>query len=347
MRAVFVCNTISVLAVLAFQARADQVTLKNSDRVTGKVIRKEGGDLKFKTDLMGEVTMAWDAVVSLETDNPMRVVLSGGKSMTGKVSVSAADKRLQVGAESAPLGELAAIRDEASQRQFERLEAPRLLQLWEGFFDLGFATARGNSRTNTLTTALNVARVTRHDKTAAYLNQIYSTARINGVTATTAQAVRGGWSYKRDVSKRMFVNVLNDYEYDRFQDLDLRFVLGGGAGFIAIQDAHKRLDLMAGLDYNREKFSRLTRDGGEIYYGDDFSYKLKPSFELTQRFHMFHRITDPGPYRLDFDLGAVTNLNRWLSWQVTASDRFLSNPVAGRRRNDVLFTTGIRLKFAR
>jgi hypothetical protein len=41
------------------------------------------------------------------------------------------------------------------------------------------------------------------------------------------------------------------------------------------------------------------------------------------------------------------NVSRWLSWQLTVSDRFLSNPVFGRQRNDVLYTTGLRLRFAR
>jgi hypothetical protein len=39
------------------------------------------------------------------------------------------------------------------------------------------------------------------------------------------------------------VNVFNDYEYDRFQDLDLRFVIGGGLGFHAVKTETSKLDL--------------------------------------------------------------------------------------------------------
>ena len=46
---------------------------------------------------------------------------------------------------------------------------------------------------------------------------------------------------------------------------------------------------------------------------------------------------------MTFDSTAVTRLNDWLSWQVTLSDRFLSNPGPGKRKNDLLFTTRIRL----
>jgi hypothetical protein len=181
-----------------------------------------------------------------------------------------------------------------------------------------------------------------------YFNQIYATALVEDQSDLTAQSVRGGWSYKKDVNSRMFVSLFNDYAYDHFQDLDLRFVLGGGAGYIAVKDLRKRLDLLGGWDYNREQFNTpLTRNVMEAFWGDDFSYKLTSALELTQRFRMFHYLTDAGPYRIEFDLRTVTHLNRWLSWQATASDRFLSNPVAGRQRNDILYTTGFRIRFTR
>ena len=50
---------------------------------------------------------------------------------------------------------------------------------------------------------------------------------------------------------------------------------------------------------------------------------------------------------MNFDLGAVTALKKWLGWHVTASDRFLSNPLFGRQRNDLLISTGLRISFAK
>jgi hypothetical protein len=50
---------------------------------------------------------------------------------------------------------------------------------------------------------------------------------------------------------------------------------------------------------------------------------------------------------VNFDIGAVTALKKWLGWHVTASDRFLSNPVFGRQRNDLILSTGLRISFAK
>src|ERR1039458_3045053 len=93
---------------------------------------------------------------------------------------------------AAPLTGVAAVRNDAEQHNFERMQHPGILELWNGNFDFGLALARGNARSDTLNTAFTAIRSTRTDKIAVYFNQIYSTARANNVNSTTASAVRGG-----------------------------------------------------------------------------------------------------------------------------------------------------------
>ena len=151
----------------------------------------------------------------------------------------------------------------------------------------------------------------------------------------------------------MFANFFNDYEYDRFQNLDLRFVLGGGLGFKAVRTERTVLDLLGGLAYNRETFDpvrpalKFTRNSAEAYWGDDFNYKLSSATVLNQSFRMFNNLTTTGSYRMNFDLGATTKLSKFLTWNVGISDRYLSSPVAGRKKNDFLYTTGIGFTFAK
>ncbi len=346
----FWLSTGLLFAVLAPVLGADQVILSNGDRVTGKLVKKDGDNLIVKTDLMGEVTIPWKSVESVSSQDPLTVVLTTGTSLYGKLNIE--EKKLEVATaaatESVPVSDLVAIRDKETQRQHERLENPGLFDLWEGYIDLGLSGARGNARTTVFTTAANATRTTRTDKTVAHFHQIYSSALVEGTSATTAQAIRGGWSYNKNVSPRLFLNLFNDYEYDRFQNLDLRFVLGGGVGYIAIKDDRKRLDLLGGAAYNREEFSTPeVRNSAEGYWGDDFNYNLSNVTQFQQRFRMFHNLSDPGSYRVNFDLSLATQLTKWLSWHLSLSDRFLSNPVLGRQRNDVLYTTGLRFKFAR
>lgn len=144
------------------------------------------------------------------------------------------------------------------------------------------------------------------------------------------------------------MNLFNDYEYDLFQNLDLRFVIGGGLGYTLIKKDQTQVDLLGGAAYNREKFSTpLIRNSAEAFWGDNLVHKFSKITSLTQSFRMFDNLSELGEYRVNFDVGTVTTLKKWLSWQLTVSDRYLSNPIPGRKHNDVLVTTGIRVSFAK
>jgi len=43
---------------------------------------------------------------------------------------------------------------------------------------------------------------------------------------------------------------------------------------------------------------------------------------------------------------AQDKVARWLSWQITASDRYLTNPAPGRKTNDLLISSGVRVTFS-
>jgi len=327
----------------------DQVTLTNGDTITGAIVKKDGDKLTIKSEFLGEVTMPWTAVKAIQSDKPLFVALASGTEVSGALTTEGEAIRIAAtpSPQTMPLKDVSAIRNEAEEKKHERLLQPGWRELWAGYFDLGLSLTRGNARTNTLATSFNSSRVTRNDKTTLYFNDISSSAKLNGIVAKTADAARGGLAYDHNLKPRIFVLFLNDYEYDQFQSLDLRFVAGGGLGFHARKSEHMLLDFSAGADYDRDKFSNhLTRSSAEVNWGDDLAYKIAGRTSFTQSFRMFNNVTRTGEYRINFDAGSATTLRKWLSWQVTASDRFLSNPVLGRQRNDLLLTTGLRVSFA-
>jgi hypothetical protein len=62
---------------------------------------------------------------------------------------------------------------------------------------------------------------------------------------------------------------------------------------------------------------------------------------------MFDDLTDSGDYRVNFDLGLSTRLLKRITWNLSLSDRYLSDPVPGRKTNDFLYTTGVGLTFGK
>ncbi|MCU1330099.1 MAG: hypothetical protein JWN34_5469 [Bryobacterales bacterium] len=331
-------------------AMADQVIMKNGDRVTGTVIKKDGKSLTIKTDQFGVLSTAWDQVETVNIDAPVTVVLQDGKTLQGPVVTK--EGRVEMTTNGVPVSvpptEVTAIRNQDEQRAYERLLTPGWGQLWAGAGTVGFAGTSGNAKTLTFTTGITAARVTNTDKTSIYFNAIRASALLNGTSANTAQAIRAGLGYGHNLSPRMFLNIFNDWEYDRFQNLDLRFVIGGGLGFHALKRERTVLDLLAGVDYNRSSFSTpLTRNSAEVFWGDDYAYKVSGTTSLVQSFRMFNDLTNTGSYRVNFDVGASTKLSRWFTWNVSVSDRYLNRPAPGRKTNDLLYTTGLGITFAR
>jgi hypothetical protein len=87
----------------------------------------------------------------------------------------------------------------------------------------------------------------------------------------------------------------------------------------------------------------LTRNAAEAYWGDDYSLKFTGASSLIQSFRMFNDLSDTGSYRMNFDLALSTRLKKRITWTVGLNDRYLSNPVPGRKSNDWMYTTGFGL----
>lgn len=342
------------ICLLPLALSADQIVLKDGDRVTGSIVKKDGQTVTVASKNFGLITLKWDDVAAISTDQPLNVVLPGDRTV--KAGIQTVDDRIQVttpeGRQAVPAADILALRNDSEQKAYQRFLHPGVFDLWSISGSLNFAGAKGNAETSTFTTPVNLVRVSRTSRTTAYFNSIRSSASLAGVDAQTARSVRGGWGYSRNLSSRLFANVFNDYEYDKFQALDLRVVLGGGLGYQVWKSEAGMLALVGGAAWNREKFSPgirpdFTRNSAEAYWGNDLNYKLNTRTSLVQGFRMFNNLSSTGQYRMNFDIGARVQLLKWLDWNVSFSDRYLSNPVPGRKNNDILYTTGLGFTYSR
>jgi len=329
--------------------------MKDGDRITGAIVKKDGDSLTVKSKNFGTVTLKWADVAAIKSDQPLNVTLTGGTTV--KANIETQGDRIQVAAPGAPQAvdpkDVVTLRDDAEERTYQKFLHPRLLDLWTISGSLNLAGTKGNAQTSTLTTPVNFVRASNTTRTTAYFNSISSSAKINGVDSSTAKAVRGGWAYDRNLVKKIFANAFNDYEYDKFQALDLRVVIGGGLGYHIWSRDASQLSVVAGVDWNRAAFGAsgpspaFTRNSAEAFWGDDFNYKLNTRTSFVQTFRMFDNLSDTGEYRINADIGATTQLTKWLNWNVSLSDRYLSNPALGHKKNDFLYSTGLGLSWAR
>ncbi|MBZ5654237.1 MAG: DUF481 domain-containing protein [Acidobacteriia bacterium] len=345
------------LLFLTIPVLADQVTLKNGDRLTGSITRSNGKELVIKTDYAGDVTVKFDAIQALTSAGDLNVSLTGGKNVVGPVTTSGDNVVVATrtaGSVEAPKSSIATLRSPAEQAAYEKSLHPGFGEGWNGGVNVGFALTRGNSETKNLNIAFAATRKGFRDKLSLYTNSVYATNDLpTAFPHTTANAIGGGARYDRDFTPRMFGFVNGDFYHDSLQNLDLRSLFGGGLGLHAIKSDATTLDFLAGANYTHESYSvplnppdpAMTRNQAALTLGDDFMHKLGKATVLTQNWYFYPNLSQTGEYRTTFNLGLVTKINKWLGWQNSFGDIYVSNPPAGKKKNDLLLSTGLNFSF--
>ena len=340
----------AVLAAFVSTAFADQVVLTNGDRLTGTLIKSDDKALVIKSEFAGEVTIDWSAIQEISSSGPLHVLVKDGKDLVGKVTTSGGSLYVETsnGKVETPKDAVVLLRSEPEQEAYEKSLHPGLLQGWNGGSNIGFALTRGNSQTKNLAVAFDAARKTLHDDIILHVSSVYSTNDAPGATPSiTANAVQGGARYDRNLTDHLFAYGSADFQTDDLQGLDLRSVFGGGLGWHTIKSLTTTLDFLGGINYTREKYSTFTRNFPAASLGEEFMHKLHGGTVITQQMYIYPDLSNTGEYRGTFNFGTVTKINKWMGWQNSFGDIYVSNPPVGKKQNDILFTTGLNLTFVR
>jgi putative salt-induced outer membrane protein len=350
MKRLLTCTVL--LLALAVQTAADQITLKNGDRVTGKIVKTDGGKLVVTTDLLGDVSVDLASVTNITTDQPIYVTLEDGRTVSGTMTASPDKVEVRAGnanVVSVDRSAIKVIRSEAEHVAYQGSLNPGWLEGWSGGAVVGLARTSGNSDTINHALGVGATRETSQDNTTINAATIYNRDSTSGESQTIANTIRGGVRYDRDINRKFFGYGFTDLEHNGLQDLTLRFVLGGGLGYHAIRNERTQLDLLGGLDWNREYFKGdfNDRSTAEAQLGQTLSQRFSSRVSLKEQLCFFPNLTDGGTYRINFDASLVTDISRRIGWQLTLSDRYLSDPPPGLQQNDLLLTTGLKIKLGK
>ena len=342
----------------AMMATAEQVSLKNGDHLSGAIVSMDGKKLVIKTTYAGEVAIDWAEVSQFSSDKDSLVVTKADKQLvSGTVASEGSDILVTTtqGVQKVPRTDVATMRSPADQAAYEKSLHPGMLEGWSGGSNFGFALARGNSETTNVALGFNALRKTTKD--AWTINVIQLFAQDNKLNTTTANSFLGVIRYDRNISKRWFVFGLFSGMYDELQDLNYRFLPAAGLGFHAIATDRTTLDLLGGLGYTRESYYNGTVNNlATATIGDEFAYKITKSTTFTQNLYYLPSLNQPvyvpGPgqsnpsnYRINFTAGLATKLNGWLTANANFLDQYVSQPVPGNTKNNVVFTTGLGFTF--
>jgi putative salt-induced outer membrane protein YdiY len=266
--------TITIASLIAGNALADEIRLKNGDRLTGRIIRMETGKLILKTMYAGEISIVWQEVANVMTDGSVNVVLKDETDLEGT-----------------PL----ATEDGKMKLNTAKLEAPAAFSLADvkAINPLPVKPVKVNARINASVTSergntksdnyyFDGEFVARTEKNRYKIGGELSKEESDGTTTSQNWLAYGNYSHF--LSKKWYLYTDTLFEHNEFKDLDLRSTLGAGAGYQIFETPLLNLSIAAGLAMVDENFDDAEDND---YSAGQWSANYDQYFfkKLVQLFH--------------------------------------------------------------
>jgi hypothetical protein len=177
-----------------------------------------------------------------------------------------------------------------------------------------------------------------------------------------AHQITGGLRADINIRPRWFAYAATDFNSNALQNLDLQNVIDGGIGAHLIKTKNAQFDVFAGAGYNQEFFGAYTlpnpapppatlafaavaQRNAVANVGEQFDAKLGSRSTFSETFNYFPNLSGPSGFQYRFNTVFSTAISKWLGWQFSLNDNFISNPPTGIKGNDLLLSTGLRLTF--
>jgi hypothetical protein len=315
-------------------AGADEVTLRNGDRLTGKIIKMEEGLLTLKTPyLSGEVKIKFDEIDHLRSDEPMKVLIYGepeGSLMKFFFGSGQIVTVTDLGAGTAiPLSDVRAINLGPIQ--------------YQAYLSIGGNSTQGNTQTKAVNGSARVM-------IRAYRQRLSLEAKYNygqAGDAVTARNSLANGKYDYFVSKKVFLNSTLLLEKDTFQQLNLRMTVGAGGGYQFLETASTTLSAELGLAYVNEHFTTVpSTETPSSRWAIRFNHNIIPErLAIFHKHDAFYDLDHGNAFRLLADQGFRITVYKGVFVNLEYDLRLNTQPAPGRQKVDEAFIFGIGYQF--
>ena len=217
---------------------------------------------------------------------------------------------------------------------------------WHGAVSLGGSLSSGNARNRVLTGIGDMSQSTKDDKISLFGQVNYgATAGASGPRTTTADQLRLGGRYDRELGNDVFAFGLGEYQTNKITGLRSRESGQLGAGYHVIKDSENSFDIFAGLGYAHATYTALPSGSGLVtLLGEESAHKLSATSSFKQRFVAQFSGGELGRlYTWDLSL-ATAIAGGWTS-NVGLSIRNASLVAPSAKKTDTLLTVGLGYKF--
>ena len=312
---------------------ADEIRMKNGDRLTGEIVRMEKEILTFKSDYAVETLgISWTEVGCIISDGYLPMEFQEQDFLIARITCPESGKvqieNLLLGKSTAmPLSDLLSVNPST----------------YSGIFNLGGTLNTGNTDTKALNVATRFQVKTRKHRFT--VDAKYNFGEANG--DSTVRNSSGSLKYDFFARQKIYSYAQSLNEQDRFANLNLRNTEGVGMGYQFFDTRLRSLFTEAGISHFNE----------DITIGEDKSsaaarWAVGLDWEaLPMRLKLFHR--QEGYYSFN-DASVVLRTEQGLrvplvdniSANLQVDFRYNSAPEAGKTGSDLNFILGFIYTYA-
>jgi len=333
------CAFLLVSMELATAAKTDVVVLVNGNAITGEIKSLEFGALKYGTDSMGSVSIDWEDIVSMTSNQQLQVELTDGSRHFGNLKSS--EKRFhativtQDESVELPTSQIVRITPIITEERFwHRLEG-----------DVSFGLT---SQKSSEVTTVNLASDVRYRTREYLVGLVANTSVTDQPGEETKERRKVGLNYQRFRQNRWFTDWSTSLEANDELGINSRVLAGGGVGRYLVQTNTKLFSMTAGLVATRESFigddDSTTQAEGKLQIRY-LSRHLDPDSSLSFTTNIFPLLEDFSQYRAETDLSFKREFVKDLFFEVLLYHSYVSEPPTGAESGDYGITTSLGYSF--
>lgn len=327
---------LAVATSIASVAHADQIVLKNGDRLTGK-LTAAGSKLTIETKAAGKVTVDLKDVKTFSTDEPTDIVLKDGTKLRGRIA-SAENGQIALAPGGVPTGLV-------PYAQLRAINPPPAK--WSGDLLVGGVLTRGNTDTDNLNASFELDHKTDHDLFTFSGQYLYGRQRIPGDGKhETADDLLGRLKYQYDFTPRFYGYASVEAEHDAIAGMDLRLAPTVGAGYTWFDEPVFAFSTEAGVGYLYRQYAHdgeMGNAAGRLAY--HIKSKLNDKVSLFQDTEYLPGLDRIDNYFLNADLGIRADITGKIFTEFKIDYRYDSKPAPGHGPNDVRYILGVGVAF--
>ncbi|HXM45873.1 MAG TPA: DUF481 domain-containing protein [Bryobacteraceae bacterium] len=345
----------------AAKPQPDVLIFTDGEKLIGQLKSAKGDSVVFKSDMAGEITVAWNKIQELRTSRPFAVIAKNAKlrrhadvSQVPQGDVVMTDQKIAVEAaagapRTVPVGDAGFL---VAQPDFEKAmnREAGFFHDWGGTVTAGASIVQATQAAYTYTGAIALVRTEPTEswmdpstRTLFDFSAAYGKVSQPGLPDIKTAIFHGDAEEDKYFSPRLFGFGQAAFDHNYSQGLDLQQMYGGGVGWTAYKTGAAELDLKAAVSYIHQGFSDSAANESLIgsTFAEIYTRKFQHGILFNQQFSTTPAWNDTDAYFATGSISLTLPVHKRFSMALTSADTFLNDPPPGFRKNSFQFTAGL------